>query len=73
MPLINVTLGAGRSSDEKKALLAALTEAAVESIGAPRDSIRAWINEVDPASEYMAAGEMLADKKARLAREQAED
>ncbi len=69
MPLINVTLGSGRTGEQKKALMSALTEAAVESIGAPRDSIRVWINEVDPATEYMAAGETLADKQARLARE----
>lgn len=70
MPLINVTMAKGRSPEEKKALLLALSNAAVESIGAPRSSIRIWINEVDP-SEFLAGDELLIDKQARVAAEKA--
>lgn len=66
MPLIQIHLGAGRTPDQKRALLGALTEAAHTALGAPVESIRVWIIEVAP-DEYMAGGELLADKRARTA------
>ena len=48
MPLINVHMAAGRTDEEKKALMEALTKAAQESIGAPLQSIRVWITEMQP-------------------------
>lgn len=66
MPLINVHMAAGRTDDEKRALMAALTQAAVDSIGAPLSSIRVWITEMEP-TEFMAAGETLAERRSRLA------
>ena len=68
MPLVNVHMGRGRSSEAKKALMAAITEAVVDELGAPRESVRVWITELDD-TDYMAGGELLADKKARLERE----
>lgn len=70
MPLVNVTMARGRSAADKKALLLAISDACVESIGAPRESIRVWINEVE-ATDFLAGSEVLADKKARLAAEKA--
>jgi|APDOM4702015248_1054824.scaffolds.fasta_scaffold435616_2 4-oxalocrotonate tautomerase len=70
MPLVNVHMAAGRTPEQKKALMAAITDAVVEHLGAPLDSVRVWIDEF-PAVDYMAAGELLADKQARLARERA--
>jgi 4-oxalocrotonate tautomerase len=64
MPLIEVHMAAGRTDEQKKALLAAITEAVNSSIDAPVPSIRVWIHEFGP-SEYMAAGELLADRNAR--------
>jgi 4-oxalocrotonate tautomerase len=64
MPLIQVHMAAGRSDEDKKRLMAALTSAAQEAIGAPLPSIRVWINEFEP-TEFMAAGETMADRKAR--------
>jgi 4-oxalocrotonate tautomerase len=55
MPLIEVHLLEGRTDDQKKALLSALTKAVQDSIGAPLDTIRIWIQEFSP-KEYMAAG-----------------
>ncbi|HSW05174.1 2-hydroxymuconate tautomerase [Aquabacterium sp.] len=49
MPLIQVTLLEGRSADMKAALIFRLTEAAVDAIGAPRESIRVILQEVPPA------------------------
>ncbi len=62
MPLIQVHMAVGRSDDQKRALLAAITEAVHQTIGAPVESIRVWIDEF-PRTEYMAAGRLLADKE----------
>lgn len=55
MPLIQVTLIEGRSADEKAALIRNLTEAAVQSVGAPRESIRVILQEV-PAAHWGVGG-----------------
>ena len=56
-------MAAGRTPEQKRALLAAVTQAVQDSIDAPLDSIRVWISEF-AATDYMAAGELLADKRA---------
>ncbi len=68
MPLVNVHMAAGRTPAQKRALMAAITDAMVEHIGAPPESVRVWIDEF-PNTDFMAGGELLADKQARLARE----
>lgn len=70
MPLVNIQMAEGRSPAQKKALLAAITDAMHEHVGAPRESVRVWINEF-PNTDFMAGGELLADKQARLAAEAA--
>ena len=62
MPLIQISLAEGRTDEEKRALLAAVTEAAHTSIGVSKAAIRVWIHEFR-ATEYMAAGELLADRR----------
>jgi 4-oxalocrotonate tautomerase len=62
VPLIQVNLAAGRTDEQKRALLSAITDAVHTSIGAPLDSIRVWIAEFE-ATEYMQAGELLADRR----------
>jgi len=62
MPLIEIHLLEGRTDEQKKALLSAVTEAVQASIGAPLETIRVWIQEFSPR-EYMAAGVWYADKK----------
>ena len=49
MPVIQVTLMEGRTDDQKEALIAALTEAAFSSIGAPRERVRILLNEIPKA------------------------
>lgn len=71
MPLVNVHMAEGRSPEQKKALMEAITAAMTEHIGAPRESVRVWIDEF-PNTDFMAGGELLADKQARLAREASE-
>jgi 4-oxalocrotonate tautomerase len=68
MPLVNVTMARGRSVEDKTAMLHAIADAIHSSIGAPRDSIRVWVTEVEN-TDFLAGTEILADKQARLARE----
>jgi 4-oxalocrotonate tautomerase len=62
MPLVEIRLLEGRTDEQKKALLAAVTAAVHESIGAPLEAIRVWVQDISP-KEYMAAGVLAADKK----------
>ncbi len=61
MPLIEIHMLEGRTDQQKRALLDAVTEAVRVSIGAPLSSIRVWIQEF-PATDYMAEGHLYADK-----------
>lgn len=61
MPLVQINLLEGRTPEQKKALLAAVTEAVHTSIGAPLPSIRVWLQEFAPA-DYMAEGVWQPDK-----------
>ncbi|HEC09928.1 MAG TPA: 4-oxalocrotonate tautomerase [Acidimicrobiales bacterium] len=63
MPLINVNMATGRTPEQKRKLMAAITAAVQESIGAPLGSIRVWISEFEP-EEFMAAGELLSERQA---------
>lgn len=56
MPFIDVTLVAGRTPEQLRTLITRLTDAAVEAIDAPRDSIRVVIREVEPT--HWAAGDV---------------
>jgi 4-oxalocrotonate tautomerase len=62
MPLIEIHMLEGRTDDQKKALLTSVTRAVQESIGAPIESIRVWIQEFTPP-EYMVAGVWYGDRK----------
>ncbi|NWA24781.1 2-hydroxymuconate tautomerase family protein [Pseudomonas gingeri] len=55
MPIMQVFLIEGRDEEQKARLIAALTEAAIESIQAPRESVRVIITEV-PKSDFGIAG-----------------
>ncbi len=69
MPLVSVTIARGRTAEAKSKMLHAIADAIHESIGAPRDSIRVWVNEVEN-TDFLAGTEIIADKQARLAQEQ---
>lgn len=55
MPLIQVSLLKGRSEEQKRMLLSALTNAVVESVGGSPSSVRVIINEIEP-SNWSVAG-----------------
>ncbi len=63
MPVIEVTLVEGRPPDELRSLIGALTKAAVDSIGAPVESVRVIVREVPPT--HFAAGDVtIAERRA---------
>ena len=64
MPLIQVTLIEGRNADAKAALIRGLTEAAVQAVGAPRESIRVILQEV-PKTQWGIAGKPVAGPGAK--------
>lgn len=68
MPLVNVHMSTGRTPEQKKALMEAITAVMHVHAGAPRESVRVWITEME-ATDFMAGGELLSDKQARLAAE----
>ena len=55
MPLIQVTLIEGRSSQAKADLFRGLTDSAVQALGAPRESVRVILQEV-PAAHWAVGG-----------------
>ncbi len=69
MPLVQISMASGRSAEQKRELLHAVTTAIHESIGAPIPSIRVWIHEFD-ANDFIAGGEILAERRAREAGQQ---
>lgn len=62
MPLIEVTLVEGRTPEQVRALISALTTAAVESVDAPRDSVRVVVREV-PDTHWAAGDVTIAERR----------
>lgn len=60
MPTLNVQIVQGRSAQQKATLLKNLSQAVVDSIGAPLPSVRAILTEV-PADHVIVAGEFGKD------------
>lgn len=56
MPLIQVTMVQGRTVEQKHALIAKLTDAMHEAVGAPKDRIRVAIYEI-AADDWGIGGE----------------
>ena len=63
MPLIQVTLGRGRTPEQLEALGKALTDAVEQSIGARRESIRVVLSECEP-EHWFVGGETMAQLRA---------
>lgn len=66
MPIIEVNMLEGRTPDDKERLIQALTDAAIEAIGAPRASVRIILREM-PSGHFAVGGESFAAKAAAKA------
>ncbi|MFC5744279.1 tautomerase family protein [Actinomadura rugatobispora] len=71
MPIIDVSLLAGRSEGDLRRLMRALHETTVEVLGAPPESVRVLIREIPPA--HWSSGGVTMAEKAADAREKAAD
>ena len=66
MPFVQVSMGAGRTPEQKRALLDGISEVVHTTLGADYDSIRVWIVELDP-DNVMVGQESLTERRARTA------
>ncbi|MCO4861887.1 2-hydroxymuconate tautomerase family protein [Cupriavidus sp. WGlv3] len=55
MPIVQVFLIEGRTEEQKARLIRALTDAAVEAVGAPVETVRVMITEV-PKTQFGIGG-----------------
>lgn len=60
MPIIDLKLLEGRTLDEKRRLVASVTEAVVESLGVKPESVRITLHEM-PKDNYSVAGILASD------------
>jgi len=63
MPIVEVTLVNGRSQEELRAMISAVTTAVSETVAAPVESIRVIIREV-PTTHFAAGGVTIAERRA---------
>jgi 4-oxalocrotonate tautomerase len=64
MPFVQVSMGTGRTPEQKRALLDGISEVVHTTLGADYDSIKVWIVELDP-DDVMLGQETLAERRAR--------
>ncbi|BAQ10977.1 4-oxalocrotonate tautomerase family protein [Bacillus sp. OxB-1] len=62
MPFIQVTIERGRPPELKEQLIVELTESAVHVLGAPKESVRVLIQEIEPA-HWGIAGESISKRR----------
>lgn len=68
MPLIEATIGEGRTPQQIRALIHELHEATVRAIGAPPEAVRVVIREV-PLTHWAAGDVTVAERRAALREE----
>ncbi len=61
MPMVQITMLAGRTADQKRKLAKRITDALVEEAGARREAIIVAFHEVSKES-YASGGELMVDK-----------
>ncbi|GAB2985338.1 tautomerase family protein [Amycolatopsis acidiphila] len=63
MPMVEITLAEGRTPQQIRTLLAAVSDAVHRSIGVPKANIRVVVREVPP-THWCAGGVTLAERAA---------
>ena len=64
MPFVQISMGSGRTPEQKRALLDGISEVVHTTLGADYESIRVWIVELEP-DDVMLGQETLAERRAR--------
>ncbi|GAA4408894.1 hypothetical protein GCM10023168_26880 [Fodinibacter luteus] len=62
MPYIEVTMVEGRTPAQVRDLISALTQAAVDTVGAPVESVRVVVREV-PTTHFAAGDVTIAERR----------
>ncbi|MEN9417587.1 4-oxalocrotonate isomerase [Sphaerotilus natans] len=60
MPFAQIHMIAGRTEEQKRAVIEKVTQALHEAVGAPKETIRVWIQEV-PSTNWGIAGQTAKD------------
>ncbi|MBL0422431.1 4-oxalocrotonate tautomerase family protein [Ramlibacter sp. AW1] len=60
MPFAQIFLIQGRTEEQKRAVIEQVTEALHQAVGAPKETIRVWIQEV-PNTNWGIAGQTAKD------------
>lgn len=55
MPFAQIFILEGRTEDQKRAVIEKVTQALVEAVGAPKENVRVWIQEL-PKENWGIAG-----------------
>ncbi|MEI2820132.1 MAG: 2-hydroxymuconate tautomerase [Marmoricola sp.] len=63
MPFVEVTLVEGRSPEQLRTMISAVTHAVADSVGAPVANIRVAVREV-PATHFAAGDQTVAERNA---------
>ncbi len=64
MPLVELTLTAGRTPEQIRSVISKLTEAVMEAVGAPKENVRVVIREI-PAEHFAAGDVTIAERRAQ--------
>lgn len=64
MPLVTVHLTEGRTPEQLRAMMGAVSKAVQDTTGTPQESIRVIVNQVPPQL-WLAGAETLAERAAR--------
>lgn len=62
MPLVQVNMREGRSAEQIRSLITAVTDAVVDSVGATKDTVSVIVNEV-PGTHWASADVTLEEKR----------
>ena len=62
MPILEIKILTGRSTDQKRALVKRLTEAVSETIDAPAERVRIHIIEME-SEDFAVAGTLVCDRE----------
>lgn len=55
MPFAQIYMLEGRTEEQKRAVIEKVTQALIEAVGAPKESVRVWIQDV-PKTNWGIAG-----------------
>lgn len=60
MPFVQIYMIEGRTTDQKRAVIEKVTQAMVEAVGAPKETVRVWIHDM-PKENWGIAGVSVKD------------